>query len=187
MDEHCLRSPVHGRACELDVVAHAVVPAQSNLDGHRRTAHCPPHRLDDAADSRRLTRQRSAHAFSREVIDRTSEVDIDEIGAAGLGQRGRPRHFLGVRARQLDAETRLAGKPANEGELRFPLLLQTPGDRHLADQHAGAELDGESPVGQVGALRHRPHDHGAGQRLAQAHALLTLSSWSSTPQGVDVH
>ena len=114
-----------------------------------------------------LAAERGAEAHAREVIDRAAEVEVDEVRAARFDERGGPRHLVGLVAGELHAEARLVRRAADQREFAAPPLLQPPRDDHLADEHAGPELDAEPAVGQVRALRHRRHDEGAG-RAAKA-------------------
>ena len=100
-------------------------------------------------DAGRLTGKRRAHSLAGEVVDRASEVDVHEVGAARLDERGGPGHLLGVRAGQLHAEAGLAFESTDEREFAGALLLEPPRHRHLADEHARSQLDGEATVGQV--------------------------------------
>jgi hypothetical protein len=89
-------------------IAHLVVPTQAELHGHRNLRHRPSSSPRDAANALRLAAERRADALVREVVDRTAAIEIDEIGASRLDERGRPSNFLRVGAGQLHAEEWLA-------------------------------------------------------------------------------
>ena len=148
-------------------VAHLVVPAEPQLDGHRNRRDGLLHRLGDAADARRLAAERRADALVREVIDRTAAVEVDEIGAARFDERRGPANLFRIGAGQLHAEERLAFELANQRELALLALLQPPRHRHLADRHARAQLDAQAAIRKIRAFGHRRHHHGAGQHIAK--------------------
>ena len=171
VDEDRLRAAIDRRARQIHVVAHLVVPAKPDLHGHRHPGDRLCHRVDDAANPRGLAAECRAHALPGEVVDRTAEVDVHEVGAARLDQGGSPGHLLGVGAGQLHAEAGLALEAPDQRELADSALFEPARDRHLADEHPRAEFDGQAPVRQVRALGHRRHDDGAGQRLSEVHSL----------------
>ena len=126
--------------------------------------------FDDAADAGGLAAERGADALAREVIDRAAAVQVDEIDAARLDQRGGPAELLGIGAGQLHAEERLALELPDQRELALAALFEPARHGHLADRDARAELDAQAAVGKVRALRHRRHHHGAGQDFAEIHS-----------------
>ena len=153
---------VHRRAGEIEIVPRRGVPPEPDLHGHRHL-HRGPQRFDDAPYAAGLARQRRAQAHAREVIDRTAEIDVDEVGAARFRKGRGPGEFIGLVAGELDAEAGLVRRPTNEGELAAAPLAQPAGDHHLADEHARTQFPRELAVGQVRALRHGRHDDRAGE------------------------
>ena len=93
VDEDRVGAAVHGGLRLLQVVAILVVPSEADLRGDGDASDGPLHRLDEAADAIGMPSDRRAESLSREVIDRAAEVDVDEIRAAGLDQRRRPRRL----------------------------------------------------------------------------------------------
>src|SRR4029079_15085083 len=104
--------------------------------------------------------QRGAHTFPREVVDRAPEFEIDKIRTARFDQRGGPREFAWICPRELYAEARFLGRSPDQRELTLTLLFETPREGHLADGHARSQLDTQTAVGQIRALRHRTHHDG---------------------------
>ena len=165
------RAGVDGRAREIEKVARVGGPAEANLDGDRHL-HGRDHRFDVEPYAIRLASERGAEAHPREMIDRAAEIQIDRVGAARFDERRGPRHLIGPIAGKLHDEARLIVGPSNERELAAAPLLQPARHDHLAHEHARAQLDAQTPIGQVGALRHRRHHDGAGKRAQEVHRAL---------------
>ncbi len=159
VDHQRVGPAVDGRARDIEEIAVVVIPPEAELHRDRDADDLALHRLDDSTYPLGLARQRGAHPLPGEVVDRTPEVHVDEVDAAGLDQCGRPAHLFGVGPGELNAEAGLVGAPANQRELRTPPLLEAPRDGHLADGHARPELDAQPAKRQVAALRHRPQNH----------------------------
>ena len=158
--EQGVGSGVDDRLRLLQIIAAFIVPTETDLGGDG-DLHRALHGLDQAAHPIRLPSDGGAKALAGEVIDRTAKVDVDEVGPFRFHERSGPRHFFGVRAGKLHAETRFAGESADERKLGVAALLQSPRDRHLAHRDDCAQLHAQLTVREVRSFRHRRHDHGA--------------------------
>jgi hypothetical protein len=143
-----------------------IVPSKTQLHRHRNLRHRLLHCFRDAPNALRLPAERRADAFMREVVDGAAAIQIDEIGAARFDERSGPADLLGVGARQLHAEKRLALEFADQRELALAALLQPARHSHFADRHARAELDAQASIRKIRAFGHRRHHHRAGESLA---------------------
>ena len=132
-----------------------VVPAQTGLDRHGGVVD----RLDDAArhfdHERHVAHHARAGAASGDLLHRASEVDVDDVGAGGLGHARRFDHRFDQVAvklyahgtlRRVDFEFferlgRVADQPVRRNELRV--------------DHVGAELLAHRAERRIGDILHR--------------------------------
>ena len=140
-----------GRLLGVDLLfgpAGAQLHQQGPVDGRA-------HHLDDARQPARPLEQGGAGAAADDDVDGTAEVQVDVLGAVVDGDARRLGHHLGILAGDLDAEGRLVGVVAQQGQLGAAALDQLVGQDHLAAGQVGAEFPAEPAVGQIPPRGHR--------------------------------
>src|SRR2546426_9113104 len=80
--------------CSSDL-ALRLVPAAPDLDGDGEM-RCTSHRPDDARDQIEILQAARSAVVLDDLFDRAAEVDVDEVGPAGLGDHlGGTGHEIG--------------------------------------------------------------------------------------------
>ena len=133
-----------------------MVPAHAHLEGDRDRDGAGG-RFENAGGGDFVAHQGAAgHLADGDFLDRTAEIDVDDIGAAADGDAGGLGHGGGVAARQLDRGWAAVHLGHAQGGL--VLAHHGPGGDHLGDDEAGAEFAGEAAERQVGDAGHRRQD-----------------------------
>jgi hypothetical protein len=150
-----------GDARQLRRVAAGLVPAGAHLERDREVDR-RDRGLHDAPGQVGFAHQRRAGGLVDHLLDRTTEVDVDQRRAAVGIEPRRLGHDFGLAAGQLHRHGEDLG--AALGQLhRLPGLADhgLAGD-HLRDHQPGAEALDQAPERQVRDPGHRGQDHRLG-------------------------
>ena len=132
-----------------------VVPAQTGLDRHGGVVD----RLDDAArhfdHERHVAHHARAGAASGDLLHRASEVDVDDVGAGGLGHARRFDHRFDQVAVDLDADGAFGLRYFEFFERLGRVADQAVRRDEFGVDHIGAELLAHRAERRIGDILHR--------------------------------
>ncbi len=167
-------------AGEVRGVAGGVVPAQPHLDGDRHRDRAT-HRGEQALGMVEVAHQGRAGLAAGHGLGRAAHVDVDHVGAVGLGEPRALRHPARVAAGELDdvGQHALALGPQAR-------LLGAAGEilrrHHLGDGRGGTQPTGDAAHVQVGDAGQGRQERPAARRGARS-ALRACSAAPSAPAG----
>ena len=135
-----------------------VVPSKASLYGYRQVDGIN-HRTGDFEQFRHIAQQSGTGAFARHLLHRTTEVDVDEVGAGLGGYTGCLSHYLGLTAINLYGrgpfgriDLELAG---SGGDIAYECI----GRHELCVRQVAAHLFADEPERSVGDVLHRSEHH----------------------------